>query len=307
VAIRWQHNPRARKPGRGFTLLEVLIAMAVLAFALTIITAGSSSSALYSKRIYRSTVAALLLRGTMLDVEEKYRKDGFPTNDVSGKDCDLPKAYAKQFKCKYDLVGLNLDDGAISGMTQEAQTVLAKAQETMAASGAMDKLMAGGDGSADPNKKVQDLAGAAKGAAEAGLDLNGLAKGGGDMMSLLGVILMSGDQGMNLLNLCDINISVLQMSMGIMVGELLPRILKRASDRTRKVVLHLTWKDEEGEKRALDIETFTTAVSQEEAQAIQQMKQMEKVEGAIQNQLPPGAPGGLPGIPGMPAMPGVQR
>lgn len=290
-----------RRREKGFTLLEVLIAMAVLAFALTIITAGTSSSALYSKRIYRSTVAALLLRGTMLDVEEKYRKDGFPTNDVTGKDCELPKAYARQFKCKYDLIGLNLDDAAIGDMTTQAQKVLADAQDGLAKTGALDKLSAGG-AAGDPAKKMQDLAGAAKGAAEAGLDLGALSKGG-DMMSLLGVILMSGDQGLNLLNLCDINISVLQMSMGIMVAELLPRILKRASDRTRKVVLHLTWKDEEGEKRALDIETFTTAVSQEEAQAIQQMKQMEKVEGAIQNQMPQppggmGLPGGLGGLGG---------
>ncbi len=281
---------RNRRQQRGFTLLEVLIAMAVLAFALTIITAGTSSSALYSKRIYRSTVAALLLRGTMLDVEEKYRKDGFPTNDVTGKDCELPKAYARQFKCKYDLIGLNLDDAAIGDMSTQAQKVLADAQDGLAKTGALDKLNSGDGAAGDPAKKMQDLAGAAKGATDAGLDLGALSKGG-DMMSLLGVILMSGDQGVNLLNLCDINISVLQMSMGIMVAELLPRILKRASDRTRKVVLHLTWKDEEGEKRALDIETFTTAVSEEEAQAIQQMKQMEKVEGAIQGAMPQ-PPGG---------------
>jgi hypothetical protein len=152
---------------------------------------------------------------------------------------------------------------------------------------------------------MKDLSSAAKGAQETGLDLSALAKGG-DMMSLLSVILMSGQQGTNLLYLCDIDIAVLQMSMGIMVAELLPRILKRASDRTRKVVLHLTWKDDEGEKRALEIETFTTAVSQEEAQAIQAMKQAEKIGDAIQGALPVPAGGmGMPG--GMGGMPGVRR
>ncbi len=277
---------------KGFTLLEVLIAMAVLAFALTVITAGTSSSAVYSKRVYRSTVAALLLRGTMLDIEEKYRKDGFPTNDVTGKSCDLPKAYARQFKCNYDLIGLNLDDGSISDMTTQAQTVLGQAQETLAASGAMEKLAAGAPPAGTQDKKLKDLGSAGQDAKQADLDMSQLAKGG-DLMGLLGMIVMSGDQGLYLLDMCDINLAVLQMSMGIMVAELLPRILKRASDRTRKVVLHLSWKDDEGEKRALEIESFTTAVSQEEAMAIQQMKQMDKVSNAIQGAMPP--PGSPPG------------
>lgn len=286
---------------RGFSLLEVMVAMALLAFALSIITAGASSSAMYSKRVYRSTVAALLLRGTLLDIEETYRKEGFPTNDVTGKDCNLPKLYAKQFKCSYDILGLQLDDGSIADMTANAQTLLASAQETLAQSGALDKLSGGDGGGA---KKTADLGSAAQSAEQAGLDLTSLAKGA-DMMSLLQVILLSGDQGMNLLNLCDINLSVLQMSMGLMIGELLPRILKRASDRTRKVVVHLQWKDEEGEQRKLEIETFTTAVSEEEAQAIQAMKAQEAVEGALNPNGMPGMPG-LPGAGGMRGLPGVQ-
>lgn len=271
-----------RRQSAGFTLLEVMIALAILAFALTIITAGTSSSALYSKRIYRSTIAALLLRGTVLDVEEKYRKDGFPVNDVTDKDCELPKMYAKQFKCRYDLVGLNLDDAAIADMTKNAQDLLAKAQETLVKSGAMDKLTADDTGAKKPPVNLGDAASSAK---EAGLDLGALAKGG-DMMALIQTIVMSGEGGLNLLQLCDINIGVLQMSMGLMVAELLPRILKRASDRTRKVVLRLSWKDEEGEKRTLEIETFTTAVSEEEAQMIGELKKAEKIQNAIESKMP---------------------
>ncbi len=292
---------------RGFTLLEVLIAMAVLAFALTIITAGASSSAVFSKRVYRSTAAALLLRGAVLDIEEKYRKDGFPTNDVNGKDCDLPKVYSRQFKCTYDLIGLNLDDGMISDITGRAQKSLTAAQEGLAATGALDKLSAPGGAGADKNKPA-NLSQSAGNAKDTGLDLTQIAKGG-DLMGLLGVLLMSGEQGMGLLSLCDINISVLQMSMGLMVAELLPRVLKRASDRTRKIVLHLSWKDDEygmdakskKKSKALIVESFATAVSKEEAAQIQQMKNMEKVQNAL---TPPGAPG-APGAPGMPNLQGM--
>jgi prepilin-type N-terminal cleavage/methylation domain-containing protein len=288
------------KRNAGFTLLEVLVAMALLAFALTIIAGATSSSAAHSTRVYRSTVAALLLRGAILDIEEQYRKDGFPTNDLNDRDCELPKAYAKQFKCRYDLLGLNLDESAIGDMTQQAQTMLAKAQETMAQSGALDKLSnrdAGGS-----KNKMTDLGAAADKANTAGLDLNGIAKGT-DLMGLLQVILLSGEQGMNLLDLCDINIAVLQMSMGLVVSNLLPMVLKRASDRTRKVVVHLTWRDEEGENRTLEMETFTTAVSQEEAEAIRALQQQEKIQNAV-NPAGTGMPGaGMPAA--MPARPGV--
>lgn len=281
----------------GFTLLEILVAMAILAFALAVISASASSSAIYSRRVYSSTAASLLLRGVILDIEEKYRKDGFPTNDLSDKECELPKAYAKQFKCSYDLVGLQLDDSAISEMTQQAQELLAEAQETLQQSGALDKLEAGRQAAQDknPGAALDDLGDAAKSANQTGLDLSSLAKGG-DMMSLIGTILMSGEAGLNLLNLCDINISILQMSMGLMIAELLPRILKRATDRTRKVVIRLAWRDAEGEQRTMEIETFTTAVSEQEAQAIQQFKDAQAIEEAMKSDqearqpVRPGAP-----------------
>ncbi|MBI5610522.1 MAG: hypothetical protein HY902_16720, partial [Deltaproteobacteria bacterium] len=237
-----------------------------------------------------STVAALLLRGTLLDIEEKYRKDGFPTNDLTGRDCELPKAYAKQFKCRYDLLGLNLDEGSISGMTEQAQTMLTKAQETLAQSGALDKLSGDNKGGAS-KPMASDLGKSAEQAQNAGMDLGAIAKGT-DLMGLLQVILLSGQQGMNLLDLCDINIAVLQMSMGLVISNLLPMVLKRASDRTRKVVIHLQWRDEEGDQRTLDMETFTTAVSQEEAEAIRNLQKQEK----IQNALDPTGAGGIPGM-----------
>jgi hypothetical protein len=238
-------------------------------------------------------VASLLLRGTILDIEEQYRKEGFPTNSLTGRDCALPKVYAKQFRCKYDLLGLELDDGSIQDMTAQAQTLLQGAQEKLAQSGALDKLEGGDKGANAGKNALSDLGDAATSAKEAGLDLSELARGG-DMMGLITTILMSGDQGLNLLSLCDINIGMLQMSMGLMVSELLPRILERASDRTRKIVVHLSWKDEEGEQRSLKVETFTTAVSEDEAKAIQAMKQGEKIQNAIESKLPATGTGGTP-------------
>jgi len=272
----------------GFTLLEIMVAMAILGFALAVISTSASSSAIFGKRVYRSTAASLLLRGVLLDIEEKFRKDGFPTNDLTDKECELPKAYAKKFECHYDLIGLQLDNSMIQDMTAVSQEMLATAQEELQNSGALDKLNMSKSKAAATKAgedALADLGDAAEGASKTGLDLSQLAQGG-DMMSLISTILLSGDAGLNLLGLCDINIAVLQMSMGLMVAELLPRILKRATDRTRKVRIRLSWINAEGENEELEIETFTTAVSEKEARALQAMKEAEQLQEALQGGAP---------------------
>lgn len=62
---------------RGFTLLEVMVALSILALALVAIAginANSFESSNYAKHI---TVATLLARSKMIDIEEELRKDGF--------------------------------------------------------------------------------------------------------------------------------------------------------------------------------------------------------------------------------------
>jgi general secretion pathway protein I len=62
---------------RGFTLLEVMISLAILAVALVAISdlnGGAVAMHAYSRR---ATEATLLLRGKMLDVEDELQKDGF--------------------------------------------------------------------------------------------------------------------------------------------------------------------------------------------------------------------------------------
>jgi general secretion pathway protein I len=62
---------------RGFTLLEVMISLAILAVALVAISdlnGGAVQMHAYSRR---ATEATLLLRGKMLDVEEELQKNGF--------------------------------------------------------------------------------------------------------------------------------------------------------------------------------------------------------------------------------------
>src|SRR5512138_3421490 len=64
------------RAARGFTLLEVMVAIAILAFALVSVSDIVSSS-LRSQVLARDLeVATLLARGKMADMTEKYEREG---------------------------------------------------------------------------------------------------------------------------------------------------------------------------------------------------------------------------------------
>ena len=70
---------------RGFTLLEVMVAIAILAFALVSVS-DIVSSALRSQALARDLeVATLLARGKMAELTERYEREGFK---VGGEEDD---------------------------------------------------------------------------------------------------------------------------------------------------------------------------------------------------------------------------
>lgn len=70
-----------RRSNKGFTLLEVVVALAILAMALMAIfdlNAGAVANHVYTKRV---TVASLLARSKMTDLEQKLYDEGFSNDD----------------------------------------------------------------------------------------------------------------------------------------------------------------------------------------------------------------------------------
>jgi general secretion pathway protein I len=67
--------------GRGFTLLEVMISLAILAVSLVAISDLNGGAVAMHAYGRRATEATLLLRGKMLDVEDDLQKKGFSDFD----------------------------------------------------------------------------------------------------------------------------------------------------------------------------------------------------------------------------------
>jgi len=73
----------ARRAARGFTLLEVMVAMAILALALTVAFEVAGGALQNHVRARRLEVASLLARAKLAEVEAKFEEDGFRDFDQS--------------------------------------------------------------------------------------------------------------------------------------------------------------------------------------------------------------------------------
>jgi len=107
----------SRKPARGFTLLEVMISLAILAVALVAISDVNGGAVQMHYYARRSTHATLLLRSKMLDLEEQLHKDGFHDFDDE-KHGTFQDDGAPEYAWKAEILkpDLQLDESAMMGL-----------------------------------------------------------------------------------------------------------------------------------------------------------------------------------------------
>src|SRR5207237_7684382 len=86
---------------RGFTLLEVMISLAILAIALVAISGLNGGAVTMHAYGRRATEATLLLRGKMLDVEDDLEKNSFSDFDDE-KHGDFTDDGAPPYACSAD-------------------------------------------------------------------------------------------------------------------------------------------------------------------------------------------------------------
>lgn len=140
----------------GFTLLEVMIALSILAVALVAISnlnGGAVAMHAYSRR---ATEATLLLRGKMLDVEDDLQKNGFSDfNDEKHGDFSSEGAAGYAWSAEILKPDVQLDPAQLltllgaQGKTGQPSSSVSGAAQTLAASlsgapGATQGLQGGG-------------------------------------------------------------------------------------------------------------------------------------------------------------------
>ena len=97
--VRFAPAPRVARPAAetrsgnapsglplGFTLLEVMVALALLGFGLVVLIKSSANNIRASEESHMMGVATDLARGKMYDIEEQLLKDGFTDTDQSQPD-----------------------------------------------------------------------------------------------------------------------------------------------------------------------------------------------------------------------------
>jgi general secretion pathway protein I len=150
-------QPRPRTGERGFTLLEVMISLGILAVALVAISdlnGGAVAMHAYSRR---ATEATLLLRGKMLDLEEDLQKNGFSDfNDDKRGDFADENAAGYSWNAEILKPDVRLDPAQLiallGGQTGGAGTGGAASgkPDIGAAASALAGMLGGGGGSSGP-------------------------------------------------------------------------------------------------------------------------------------------------------------
>jgi len=111
-----------RRHTAGFTLIEVMIAVVILAVGLSALFTSEAGAIRIAQRARTTTVATLLARCKMGEVEEKVLKEGWPGDIIEGRDECCTDAEKEGFRCEWKVERVTLPEvdaetgGTTSGM-----------------------------------------------------------------------------------------------------------------------------------------------------------------------------------------------
>jgi len=139
----------------AFTLLEVMMAIAILAMCLTAIFSSEGGAVRMAGRSRRLGVATLLARCKMGEIEEQVAEEGLPALFDSGTDECCEEGEVEGYECKWEIVPVVLpetmfapEEGAAGGGGGGGGTLIDQlANKNSEDSNAFDPaaMMAGGD------------------------------------------------------------------------------------------------------------------------------------------------------------------
>ncbi|MFO0751057.1 MAG: type II secretion system protein [Myxococcota bacterium] len=234
---------RPARTGRGFSLVEVLMAMAILAFLMSAVASTSGTSMEKSSEVFSVTQASQLMESIVLDIEEEYRLEGFPTNSLEGRDCEIPREFEGMFTCEYDLLALEIGSDNLGSLGAEAN-------DSITTSPLMTAFCGGGPQGGQPVDPMTALANLA---------------GSGQDISALAAFKALLDPGFN--QICGINLEKMCQNTSL-ITSFIPTIIEQAAKSTRKLIVRLKWggsgSAENTPDEKMEIETYITAVPEAE-------------------------------------------
>lgn len=284
----------------GFTLLEVMVALAILAMGLGAITFANNTSMLQLAATNRMIEASFLLEGVVEDIQSYYESNGFPTNSLEGQQCELPPDMGDTFECHYDLDAIELTPEAITALAQVGTESLMGAMQGQ--TGVLPGMQGAGTGTgavagAGLNQNLltnlqQPLAGTQNPAEENEKTTkkqktaiqNQLKRANFSKMALLAPLF--GPQGKEIMAICNINMSVITMGLAGMMS-FLPMVVQKIGERVRKLTLHLQWKEGPKAGKTLTVETFIVSLPEEEVQKMKEEQEAREAGQELQQQRGP--------------------
>lgn len=273
---------RARVPARarlrgaaGFTLLEVMIALMILAMGLAAVGYANSVSISQVARVTRMTTASFLMEGVVNDIHAHYLRQGFPTNSIEDRECELPVDFQRDFRCRYDLKALELTPDVLSGIVQAG--IEGFMGGTGAAAGGGAGTSGGGGATPSPSPSSGPAA-----------NPNPPAAGQIDPTQLAALApLLGGDPAAFAMytDLCNINLGKLVQAVG-MLPMVVPQVVDLVAKKTRQLTVRLSWKEGPRKDRELVVQTFIVSIPEEEKQAANEAEKAREIDDMVRNSAP---------------------
>jgi general secretion pathway protein I len=144
---------------RGFTLLEVMVAMAILALGLSTILSSQTGLFATTRRVELETEAASLVRCKMSEIELELMENGFSLVDQSesGECCEDDDVNA--FRCEWVIETVRLPDPPAFEENSEEDTDSDETSDPLSAGTDLASAIPTADGSLGQVGSVDDLAG----------------------------------------------------------------------------------------------------------------------------------------------------
>ncbi len=277
----------------GFTLLEVMVALAILAMGLGAITFANNTSMLQLAATNRMIEASFLLEGVVEDIQSYYESKGFPTNSLEGRECELPPDMQDDFECHYDLDAIELTPDAISALAKAGTQSL---MDTLQGQMGMQGAPGAGAGTTGP-LSVENLnipqAGQGKNQQENPTQSTKETKKSiqdqlqhANLSKLALLAPLFGPQGPQIMALCGVNMNAIVLGLGAMMN-FLPMVVQKIGERVRKLTVHLEWKEGPKEGKTLTVETFIVSLPEEEVQRLKEMQEMQEAGQEMMQQQGP--------------------